>query len=117
MFLLENGADINHRDKLGNTVFYSTLKANKLRMMRVLLQSGIDLNLQNKVGLTVCDYARNSPFPLVNDVFCAYCQNPTMSNEELAQLLRLTQPQKIIDGNGKTLLPMMVNEDLKKIRS
>lgn len=117
LFLLENGTDINHRDKVGNTVFYSVIKANKLRMMRVLLQSGIDLKLPNKVGLTACDYARNSTFPIVRDVFCEYAQNPEMSNDDLAQLLRLTQPQKIINGNGQTLLPMMINDDLQKIRS
>lgn len=117
LFLLEKGADINHKDKLGNTVFYEAIKKNKLRMMRVLLQNNIDLHSSNCVGLTVCDYARCSNNPLIQEVFYKYLKNPCMTHEDLAYALRTISPQKVIHDNGKICLPLAVNDELKKIRS
>lgn len=49
LFLLENGIDINHQDKLGDSVVH---RCQNLQKLNCLIEHGVDVNIVNKMSLT-----------------------------------------------------------------
>jgi len=47
-FLLENGADINKLDGYGNSLLFSAIKNNNIKLIKFLLKKNANINFQNK---------------------------------------------------------------------
>lgn len=51
-FLIENGADVNSKDKNGNTALISASSNRDLEIAKLLIENRADLNAKNKHGKT-----------------------------------------------------------------
>lgn len=56
-FLLNNGANVNIQNVLGETAFINASSLDDIKMMRLLLEYGANQNLKTKDGKTALDYA------------------------------------------------------------
>lgn len=59
-FLLDNGAEIESKDRDGNTALLRALHFGRGILAEQLIASGADMNATNNDGETVCDIARSS---------------------------------------------------------
>lgn len=57
-FLVENGADVNLKDKGGETALMKAARARKSMIVRLLLDAGADVNDADYTGRTALDYAQ-----------------------------------------------------------
>jgi hypothetical protein len=103
--LLENGADINVRDKYGKTVLHHAVedlyrKYNTLTLIEYLLQSGADINTQDEDGFT--------PFMIA-------VYNIAYNETHIALLLRYNPDVTLKDKRGRTAVSYMSKRaDLSK---
>ena len=115
--LLNLGADINAKDKSGNTVFMHAAKYNSnVEVIKMLVASGADINAKNNKGQTAEDLAKKNPNILiqkmagvlkwVNDLDKALVDSITenAAPDTIGALIELGANVKVKDDNGKTLL-------------
>lgn len=55
--LIDKGADINFKDKYGNTVLMNACIMNNTELVKLLLENGADINAKDKDGYTALDLA------------------------------------------------------------
>lgn len=58
--LIENGADVNLKDKRGSTPLYWAAFRNNFEIAKMLLEKGADVNIKNNDGATPRDFAKKS---------------------------------------------------------
>jgi ankyrin repeat protein len=56
-YLLENGANINHQDRYGESVIFWAVRTNDIELFGILLKFNPNLSIQNNKGETIYDIA------------------------------------------------------------
>ena len=74
--LIENGADVNHRDNEGNTPLLLATRAGHEGVVRVLAGYCIDKNATGPAGKTAVELAREKGFERILE----YLQKPSPCN-------------------------------------
>ncbi|MGF1607376.1 MAG: ankyrin repeat domain-containing protein [Rhodothalassiaceae bacterium] len=59
-YLLEQGPDLDARDKRGETALIKAVKLGRTRLLERLLDAGADPQVADYLGLTALDHARNA---------------------------------------------------------
>lgn len=68
-YLLDNGADINLIDNLGNTVAHIAAKRNYFELLKILKDRGANFSLVNARGKTPYDLAKEKNYEQITDWF------------------------------------------------
>ena len=86
--MLENGADVNARDKDGNTALMVAARQNpSLEVMAILLQAGADITARNAKGKTAINQAAYNPDPGVAKFLASVSRNGLREKTALSELL------------------------------
>ena len=56
--LLENGFNVNYKDKYGNTLLHEAVRHNYVPIIKLLLKYGANINTKNKFGETPLSLSR-----------------------------------------------------------
>jgi len=95
-FLIDHGADINHRDHYGNSPLHTTIENS--RIVELLISRGADVNAKNKKGQTPLHLA-------------AYDLRGSRTNKNVKILLNAKADVNAQDNNGLTALHYAVKSD------
>ena len=115
--LINAGADVNAKDKSGNTIFMNAVKYNSnVEIIKTLLSAGADINAKNNKGQTAKDLAKKNPnyliqktaevFNFVNDLDNALVNalNEDAKPDVISALIELGANVNVTKDNGETLL-------------
>ena len=70
--LLDKGADVNAKDKYGDTALMGAAEAGNTDVVRVLLDKGADVNAKSKDGVTALMYAKEKNHTKIIEVLKQY---------------------------------------------
>lgn len=65
--LVQEGANINHQDLVGDTPMIVAAKPNQYQIVYYLLEAGADPQLRNRMGLSIVYYIKNSYATMAHD--------------------------------------------------
>lgn len=115
--LINAGADVNAKDKSGNTVFMNAAKYNSnVEIIKFLIAAGVDLNAKNNKGQTVEDLVKKNPnssiqkmagvLNFVNDLDNALINsiNSDAKPDVISALVELGANVNAQKDNGETIL-------------
>lgn len=118
--LIENGADVNKKDKENNTPLHIAVQNNSLELVKLLIEKGADVNATDKNGRTLLHIAvENNNLELVKLLIEKGVNKNTMDYFSWTPLITATNNGyleivefllekdvliDIIDGNGRTAL-------------
>jgi ankyrin repeat protein len=83
--LIVYGADVNQRDRIGNTALHLAACTGHIDVVTVLLQAGTDVNAEDMAGHTPLQLARSRLRLLTEDSFLR--ATPFRLQHEIAQVL------------------------------
>ncbi|RMZ80794.1 hypothetical protein DV737_g2841, partial [Chaetothyriales sp. CBS 132003] len=92
--LLAHGADVNAKDKLGNSCLHNATAWGNLKAVRVLMQAGADVRCQNRAGWTP-----------------EYYSITVQAEVYYRNLVAEAEQQRIDAGNGGGAIRLVSNED------
>jgi hypothetical protein len=64
--LIENGADVNSKDKFSRTPLHMAATTDKIHVVKLLIENGADINAQDHNGRTPLAYARDKVGSFLN---------------------------------------------------